>query len=79
MIEKPNFVTKGNTTLLRSKTKVLAFVRPSNNQYYYAFGKPSQSNYIGFFFPTKEECLNKLCEYYTLDSSILNNPMKEVK
>ena len=75
----PNFVIKGDKILLRSNTKIRAFIGSVNGKYYYAFGKPSQSSYMAFFAPSKEQCLEELLKFYTLDKSILNKPMKEVK
>lgn len=78
LFPNPNFATKGNYILLRSKTKIRAFVGSSNGNFYYAFGKPSQSDYIAFFKDSKEACLQYLCDFYNLDKSILEKPMKSV-
>ena len=52
--------------ILKSDNKILAWVEERSNKYYYAFGKPSDSNYISFVVDSIEDGKQKILENLVL-------------
>ena len=52
--------------ILKSGNKILAWVEERSDKYYYAFGKPSNSNYVSFVVDSIEEGKQKILENLVL-------------
>ena len=54
-----------NKQLVKKGRKIIGFVYKSGNDYYYAFGKPSQPSYISFKCKSFQDGKNKINKFST--------------